>query len=151
MRKSIKIIGLLIFTISILTGCKKSIEIIKEEPPITINGEYGKLTLDYFFGKSFLKFNGQIVDFTVCSMDGWGNIINRRDLTGKYKLTDNGNGSYILELDFGKNTVNMDYLTGGFEPTRENVDYPLPEFLPVSIDSLNNVTINGWDKIKKEQ
>jgi hypothetical protein len=109
--------------------------------------EYFQNTLDYFFGQSWITFEGGTVEFTVRSKDGWGNTIDNKDVMGKYTVINN-NGSYSIESDFGRESVNIQYLTGGTKPKRREVDYPLPKILKVEFDSLNNVIIKNWIIVK---
>lgn len=127
---------------------KSAEEIISDS--LSNGSEYFQNTLDYFFGQSWLTFDDATVEFTVRSMDGWGNTIDRRNITGKYRVVNNDK-SYTLELDFGRENINIDYLTGGTRPLRRNVDYPLPKFLKVELDSLNKLVIKNWQLVKPKE
>lgn len=149
------IFGAILFASIILTSCGGGVG-SKEKPPeqvisdsLATGKEYFQNTLDYFFGQSWLEFEGGTVEFTVRSKDGWGNTIDNKEVTGKYTVVDN-NGSYTIECDFGRESINIDYLTGGTRPKRRDVDYPLPRILKTEMDSLNNVLIKGWDLIKPD-
>lgn len=127
---------------------KSAEEIITES--LSTGREYYQSTFDYFFGQSWLNFDGATVEFSVRSRDGWDNTIDWKNITGKYSIA-NYDNSYTLELDFGREDINIDYLTGGTRPKRRNLDYPLPKYLKVELDSLNKLTIKNWKLVKPKE
>ncbi|MEO4004623.1 hypothetical protein [Flavobacterium sp. CAU 1735] len=152
--KKLIIIGITLFTSIFYYGCKKtsdkeatnlSNESKESSLVIPLKGnEYFKKTTNYFLGKSWLTFKDQSVEFMICSLDGWGNTINKRNIMGKYKVTGN-----TIEIDFGRESVNIEYLTGGFNPIRKDVDYPLPSILSFSINN-GKVIIDDWRLLEPE-
>jgi len=147
MKKLITIYGAIMLASLILTSCggDPTEQVISDS--LSTGKEYFQTTSDYFWGKSWLTFDGGTVEFTVRSKDGWGNTIDNKDVMGKYTVINN-NGSYTIEPDFGRESINIEYLTGGTRPKRRDVDYPLPKILKVELDSLNNILIQNWKIVK---
>ncbi|MAM30266.1 MAG: hypothetical protein CMC13_14710 [Flavobacteriaceae bacterium] len=98
-----------------------------------------------FFGVEALVFNGNTVRFSVASLYVRGEVIDREDITGTYKVSGAKN-NLIIQFDFNTNFVFVDYLIDGSKKSGKSIkEVTVPYILKVSITDDGLVLSDGWE------
>ncbi|RDK86974.1 SH3 domain-containing protein [Marinirhabdus gelatinilytica] len=105
-----------------------------------------------FFGVEALVFDGNTVRFSVASLYVMGEIIDREDITGTYKVSSNGN-TLTVQFDFNTNFVFVDYLIDGSKKNGKSIkEVSVPYILKGTKTKDDFIILKDWEnKIEKEE
>lgn len=118
---------------------------------IKLNGTYSQITFGVHLGSKMLKFDGNIVNYSIFSMHIQGAIIDAQKTSGTYKIYGEGD-NLTLELNFNTKTISLKYLTtGAYNDGYSYRDVILPHILKLSKDSSGNYNIVGWEKDEDDE